>query len=117
MTSSSARAEASRRNGARSRGPVTAAGKARSVRDAAKHRLRTRHVLPTDENAREFAALARRATAVAGTPLCRRPAEPFRRYRRRYQTNPRRSVTTTAYPDPAVPHRPAARHRLRCRGW
>ena len=58
MTSSSARAEASRRNGARSRGPVTAAGKARSARNATRHGLRARSVLLADESARDFAGLA-----------------------------------------------------------
>jgi hypothetical protein len=58
MTSSSARAEASRRNGARSRGPVTAAGKARSARNAVKHGLRARSVVLADERAGEFSALA-----------------------------------------------------------
>jgi len=58
MTSSSARAAASRRNGARSRGPVTAAGKAPSARNATKHGLRAGNVLLADESARDFAALA-----------------------------------------------------------
>ena len=58
MTISSARAQASRRNGARSRGPVTAAGKARSARNATRHGLRARSVLLADESARDFAALA-----------------------------------------------------------
>jgi hypothetical protein len=55
---SSARAEASRRNGARSRGPRTAAGKARSARNALKHGLRAeRYVVLLDEDWDEFAAL------------------------------------------------------------
>lgn len=58
MTTSSARAEASRRNGARSRGPVSAAGKARSARNATRHGLRARNLLLADESARDFAALA-----------------------------------------------------------
>jgi hypothetical protein len=58
ITSSSASAEASRRNGARSRGPVTAAGKARSARNAVKHGLRARNLVLAGENAREFTRLA-----------------------------------------------------------
>ena len=55
---SSARADASRRNGARSRGPTTAEGKARSAHNALKHGMRAQKylVLP-DEDAAEFADL------------------------------------------------------------
>jgi hypothetical protein len=65
--SSSARALASRRNGARSRGPKTAAGKARVARNALKHGLSARRlVLLEDENPAAFAALAGTAqTALA----------------------------------------------------
>jgi hypothetical protein len=53
-----ARAEASRRNGAKSRGPTTPEGKARSAQNALKHGFRAqKHVLLVDENAAEFAAL------------------------------------------------------------
>jgi hypothetical protein len=57
-TASTARAAASRRNGARSRGPVSAAGKARAARNATRHGLRAQSVLLSDESAHEFAALA-----------------------------------------------------------
>ena len=55
---SDARAEASRKNGAKSRGPKTPGGKARSAKNALKHGLRAQKymVLP-DEDAAEFAAL------------------------------------------------------------
>jgi hypothetical protein len=55
---SSARAEASRRNGARSCGPRTPEGKARSSQNALKHGLRAqKFVVVGDEKAAEFAAL------------------------------------------------------------
>ncbi len=55
----SARTLASRKNGARSRGPRSAAGKARSARNAVTHGLRARKlVLLDDENAAEFRAFA-----------------------------------------------------------
>ena len=56
-TTISARALASRRNGAKSRGPKTAEGKARSARNALKHGLRAaKHIVLPDEDAAEFAA-------------------------------------------------------------
>ena len=55
---SNARAAASRRNGAKSRGPKTAAGKARSARNALKHGLRAlQYVVLADEDAVEFQTL------------------------------------------------------------
>jgi hypothetical protein len=54
---SPARAEASRRNGAKSKGPRTAEGKARSAQNALKHGLRAqKFVVVGDEDPREFAA-------------------------------------------------------------
>ena len=55
---SHARAEASRRNGAQSRGPKTEEGKSRSAQNALKHGLRAqKHLVLPDEDAAEFAAL------------------------------------------------------------
>jgi hypothetical protein len=55
---SPARAAASRKNGARSKGPKTAEGKARSAQNALKHGLRAeRFAVVGDEDPQEFAAL------------------------------------------------------------
>jgi hypothetical protein len=55
---SSARADASRQNGARSRGPKTAEGKARSALNALKHGMRAqKYVVLPQEDADEFAGL------------------------------------------------------------
>jgi hypothetical protein len=54
---SPARAEASRKNGAKSRGPKTPDGKARSAQNALKHGLRAeKHIVVAGESAEAFAA-------------------------------------------------------------
>jgi hypothetical protein len=58
VSTSPARAEASRKNGAKSRGPKTAEGRAHSARNALKHGLRAeKYVVLPDEDAAEFAAV------------------------------------------------------------
>ena len=55
---SSVRAAASRKNGAKSRGPNTPEGKSRAAQNALKHGMRAvKHVVLPDEDAAEFAAL------------------------------------------------------------
>jgi hypothetical protein len=48
--SSARRIQASRANGALSKGPTTAEGKLRCARNALKHGLRARTIVPDDEN-------------------------------------------------------------------
>jgi hypothetical protein len=58
VATSSACAEASRKNGAKSRGPKTAEGKARSARNALKHGMRSqKYIVLPQEDAGEFRAL------------------------------------------------------------
>lgn len=55
--SSQRRIDASRANGARSRGPVTADGKERSARNAVRHGLLANNIVITGENAEHFQTL------------------------------------------------------------
>jgi hypothetical protein len=58
LSVSNARAEASRRNGAKSRGPKTEEGKSRSAQNALKHGMRAqKYVVLPEEDADEFAGL------------------------------------------------------------
>jgi len=70
----SARPLATRRNGARSRGPKSAAGKARAARDAPKHGLCARTLLLDDEDGAALAALEH-ATRAELAPECAFQAE------------------------------------------
>jgi hypothetical protein len=64
VPASNARAEASRRNGARSRGPKAPEGKARSARNALQHGLRAeKYVVLPDEDWDEFVTLEAALTA------------------------------------------------------
>ena len=54
---SAAQAEASRLNGARSRGPVTEAGRRRSAQNGRRHGLRSKTTVLAAEDARELAAI------------------------------------------------------------
>jgi hypothetical protein len=64
VITTTARAEASRTNGAKSRGPKTPEGRARSAQNALKHGMRAqKHFVLPDEDGAEFAGLE--ATAVA----------------------------------------------------
>ena len=72
-----ARAEASRQNGAKSRGPKTAEGRARSAQNALKHGMRAqKHLVLPDEDAAEFdaleAALVEELAPVGALQACSR---------------------------------------------
>jgi hypothetical protein len=60
---SNARTEASRKNGAKSRGPKTVEGRARSAQNVLKHGMRAaRHIVLTHESAVEFHGCSRRSS-------------------------------------------------------
>jgi hypothetical protein len=71
---SNARVEASRQNGAKSRGPKSEEGKARSAQNALKHGMRAqKHIVLPEEDAAEFAGLE--AALVEETGYGRRRPE------------------------------------------
>ena len=84
-----ARALASRRSGAKSRGPKTRAGKARSSQNALKHGMRAaKYVVLPEEDAAEFAhleaALLAELAPVDARPGCRMNPRPAPRSMRRH---------------------------------
>ena len=106
--STSARALASRRNGARSRGPRTAAGKARSSKNALKHGLCARQlvVLP-QEDAAAFEALEAALLAEPGAAGRVAGRAGAARGERRLAFRPRRSLgrrngVGALFPNPAA---------------
>lgn len=70
MQRSQAQIEASRINGSRSRGPVTAAGKARSAANSLKHGLHSSVLVLNNESVEEFEALLAQYLEIY------RPADP-----------------------------------------
>jgi hypothetical protein len=78
---SNARAKASRKNGARSRGPKTEEGKARAAQNALKHGMRAeKHLVLPDEDGAEFADLeAAMVAELAPVGALHEPAAPWRR--------------------------------------
>ena len=74
-----ARAEASRRNGAKSCGPKSPEGKARSAQNALKHGFRAqKHIVLPSEDAAEFEALeATLIEELASGPVGERGPNPF----------------------------------------
>ena len=108
-TRSPAQIEASRRNGARSKGPVTAEGKERASRNALKHGLTAmQHLVLEDEVPDALEALIETVTEETGaeseieTRLARRLATPSGR-----PSAPTRSRPLCSTPPPRSAHRMA----------
>ena len=109
-TRSPAQIEASRRNGARSKGPVTAEGKERASRNALKHGLTAmQHLVLEDEVPDALEALIETVTEETGaeseieTRLARRLATPSGR-----PSAPTRSKPPCSTPPPRSARRTAA---------